>query len=258
MTTQAYFLVAHGSRSPHPQRALKTLAAQVRTATAQSSIEAIGTGNLEFETLSLAEQILQFQASLSSDCEFIHILPVFLLPGNHVRIDIPAEIQTAQAQIAQTHSQVKVLLTPHLGSHPGLKKILLKRMSQTASKTWILMGHGSRRASGNRAIEQLAKSINAHPAYWVSTPGLVEQVDTLISNGTRNFGVLPYFLFSGKITSAIAGQVEELRQRYPEMDIELLSPLEPSPELATLLIELAQLTPVDISCDISPSSVANR
>ena len=194
MTTQAYFLVAHGSRSPHPQQALVKLAQYVRAATSHDSVEAVGTGCLEFQRKSLAEQICEFQESLSSTCQHLHILPVFLLPGNHVRADIPSEIHHAQAILAQTHPNTKLLLTPHLGSHPAIKQILLDKMAEQSPEAWILLGHGSRRTMGNRAIEQLANSIQAHSAFWATEPGLTDQVQTLVDQGRQSHW--RYALFS--------------------------------------------------------------
>ena len=245
MTTQAYFLVAHGSRRPQSERDLNCLADYLRTLLADSPEDYVGTGCLEFQSCSLAEQLIQFHNSLPVPCHNIHILPVFLLPGNHVRVDIPAELQFAQAQLQS--SQTQFILNPHVGSHPALKRVLRQKMASAQFESWILVGHGSRRPAGNRAIKQLAHSLNAHPAFWAHQPSLSDQVKHLIDQGVGSVGVLPYFLFSGKITAAIADQVTSLAQHYPQQVIELLSPLEPSAELAAALLDLTEYPAIEVS-----------
>ena len=261
MTTQAYFLVAHGSRSPQPQRSLEYLATLMGAILTDCTADQVGVGWLEFHPNSLATQLVHFQASLPSSCQLIHVLPVFLLPGNHVREDIPDEVQRAQRQIAQITPNIELRLTQHLGSHPNIQHILFNKMTQAVKpelsmqqpwpmsipppEAWILLGHGSRRTAGNHAIAQLANRLKASPAFWAVEPGLTKQVNALLEQGIRSIGVIPYFLFSGKIIAAIADQVNAIAQQNPNLSIELLSPLEPSPQLAKALFDLTHTTKLD-------------
>ena len=247
MTTQAYFLVAHGSRSPHPKAALQSLADFVATTAQDDSVSAIGTGFLEFQPLSLAEQLLKFQASLPASCTQIIVIPVFLLPGHHVLSDIPDEIKIAQARLAKRHSPTQFLLTSHVGSQPAIEQILRLKMESLSPDAWILLGHGSRRSAGNQAIRQLANKIQAAPAFWAVEPSLSIQVQYALNTGATSIGIIPYFLFSGKITETIAQHVKALATQYSDQSLTLLSPLEPTLPLAAAILELAHLTTLDYS-----------
>jgi sirohydrochlorin ferrochelatase len=172
----------------------------------------------------------------------VHILPIFLLAGNHVCEDIPLAIQAAQETL-QSHQSTAVspfVLRPHLGRHPQLKAIIQANMTRYDPDAWILIGHGSRRPEGNISIQQLASQLQAIPAFWAVQPSFSDQVKTLVSQGIRSIGVIPYFLFPGKITDAIAAQAEELSRQYPDLTLRILSPLNPTPQLATALLDLSQ------------------
>lgn len=150
--------------------------------------------------------------------------------------DLPAAIATVQ-----THHPFSITVTPHLGSHPALKRLLNERMSTLPMEAWILMAHGSRRPEANLTIEQLAADLGVVTAYW-STPGSLEaRIQALATLGIRKIGILPYFLFSGGITDAIAQSVNQLIQKFPQLTLTLSQPLDHHiPELADLLIDLAK------------------
>ncbi|MEM9135776.1 MAG: sirohydrochlorin chelatase [Cyanobacteria bacterium P01_F01_bin.42] len=251
--TQAFFLVAHGSRSPHGKTSLERLADYFRTLLPAEY--AVGTGALEFEWGSLAQQLVEFRSRCPADCQQIYVIPVFLLPGTHVRDDIPDEIQAAQ-ELFSPGQAVQLTLTAYLGSHPEIERILRNRMTLNSADAWVLLGHGSSRPEGDHVIEQLAQSLSVYSAFWASEPKISAQAHTLFEQGVRSIGVIPYFLFAGRITAAIAAQIEEIDQRYPDRSIKLLSPLEPSRELARALLELTQQSEMNLRQSVIPASVA--
>ena len=252
--THAYFLVAHGSRRPQPQQSLHQLADYFRAAiirdrssTDNAILPRVGTGCLEFQDNTLSEQLIQFYQSQPSSLAQIHVLPIFLLPGNHVREDIPDAIQLAQDTLqalaltgGHPHPFNPFVLHPHLGSHPQLQTIIQTQMADYHPEAWIILGHGSRRPEGNLAIAQVARHLQATPAFWAVQPSLTAQVTTLFAQGIRAIGVMPYFLFSGKITDAIVAQVTQLSHQHPDLTLQMLSPLSATPQLADALLDLSQ------------------
>jgi len=56
--------------------------------------------------------------------------------------------------------------------------------------------------------------------------------------GYREIAILPYFLFSGGITDAIAQAVEALKLQFPGVSLYLAEPLGVSGELADLIGDL--------------------
>lgn len=199
----------------------------------------VGVAELELAPLPLHQQICQFaELALSQGYNQVQILPVFLLPGVHVMEDIPAEVALARQVLG---SRLSLEIRPYLGSHPNLKHLLINPVdpiatSAVASK--ILLAHGSRRAEGNQPVEQTAAHLGALPAYWSVAPSLEDRVTEFVKQGSQQIAILPYFLFEGGITDAIADVVTHLVQQFPYVQIHSGRVIGPSPQLADLVIEL--------------------
>lgn len=206
----------------------------------------VGTASLECHPLPLHQQIKQFsdqvQSSVTSvidsvkPCRIV-VLPLFLLPGVHVMDDIPQEIALAQQALGDA---IEIELRPAIGSHAGLHRLVTECMAAQPVEAWILLSHGSRRANGNQPVEDLAERLGAVTAYWSVAPSLESRLQELSQLGIHNVGILPYFLFAGGITDAIAQTVETLSQQFPTLKLHLSPPLATRSELTDLLIDLAQ------------------
>lgn len=233
----AYFLVAHGSRDPRPQVALDRLATLVgQTLEQQTSARSlVGTGVLEFAE-PLEQQIAQFALKAQMQgCQQVCLVPLFLLPGVHVQRDLPEAMEQAQRQVPAT---VQLQQLPHLGSQAGMLDLLAEQLETQPQDQWIFLAHGSRLSAGNQAIATLAAQLNTVPAYWFVPPLLPDRLAELVQQQHRQIGILPYFLFAGTTTDAIAQQVEELQQQYPQVRLTLASSLEPTPALARVIVNL--------------------
>ncbi|MFP4132891.1 MAG: sirohydrochlorin chelatase [Halothece sp.] len=252
----AYLLVYHGSRDPRPAQEVSRLAQglrdQMATALTVSSSERtavmtkppepfVETAALELAPLSLEETIAQVivpkmqQQGKTS----LQVIPLFLLPGVHVREDIPNAILVAQKQVGNS---VRIDLKPYLGSSPLMAQKIAETapssvsFDQTSSAT-IIISHGSRRKGGNLPITTLAQQLEANVAYWSVSPTLTEQVEAFVAQGKQAIEIIPYFLFAGGITDAIAQQIHTLQTEFPQVTFELKNPLSDRLSLADLIIE---------------------
>ncbi len=81
----------------------------------------------------------------------------------------------------------------------------------------------------------MAAQLDANLAYWSTTPWFTEQIRTQIALGVKKIAILPYFLFPGKITDAIAQEVAKLQQEYPQVELFLGQPLGATEALAELI-----------------------
>ncbi len=252
----AYLLVAHGSRDPRPQIAMEQLAKLIyqqklldaRTSKKHSRKSAdslltileplVEVAYLELDPLPLHEQIKQkCDRALACGCDKLQVVPLFLLSGVHVMEDIPQEIAKAK-QISSP--KVAIHLQNHLGTQPGLIDLLAKQMKNTTAEAWILIAHGSRRPGVKAPIEEIARKLGASSAYWAIPPKLETQIEKLVDSGCKNIGIVPYFLFAGGITDAIAATVNELKIKFSSINFQLVEPLGASPELASLIINLIE------------------
>jgi sirohydrochlorin cobaltochelatase len=235
----AYLLVSHGSRDPRPEIAMQRLAGLVfdkLQGNAHNQEKLVDVAYLEVVPEPLHEQIREFsQGALSSGCDGLKIIPLFLLPGVHVMTDIPAEIALAQQAIGQN---IMINLQPYLGSHPNLELLLSKQMATIKAEAWILLAHGSRRPGSQQSLETMAANLGAVTAYWTVPNSLESRVKELVAAGNREIAILPYFLFPGSTTDAIAVVIEELKLQFPGVAFHLAEPLGENAELADLIWDL--------------------
>ncbi|NCJ06620.1 sirohydrochlorin chelatase [Synechococcales cyanobacterium C] len=241
----AYFLVAHGSRDRRLTGSLSQLQQQFLTLRPNLLEVAppVATGTLEFGSAPLADQLRQFgQQVWSQGIHQLHILPLFLQHGVHVREDIPAAIAEAQHTLPPP---LKLQLSPILGSHPGFAAALGQTLMAEQVDTWVLLAHGSRRPGGNQPVEHLATKLQIATAYWSVDPSLEHRVQECLAQGHHRIGVIPYFLFPGKITDRIATWITERQhqacQAGVNLDFVLANPLNTHLSLASLLWDLIQL-----------------
>jgi sirohydrochlorin ferrochelatase len=193
---------------------------------------------LELADTPLHEQIRQFaRTAVAGACNQIQLLPLFLLPGVHVREDIPAEVALAQRDLGEA---VVLNMRPHVGAHPGLGRLLVSQWSGVDTDAKILLSHGSRRVGGNQPVEAVAQELGAVAAYWSVQPTLEEQIKVLVARGHKRIGILPYFLFPGGITDAIAQKLDILQTEFPTVKLTLREPIGTSDILANLIVDLIE------------------
>ncbi|MEH1820810.1 MAG: sirohydrochlorin chelatase [Nostoc sp.] len=239
--SSAYLLLSHGSRDRRPEIAMQQLARLVCHKLPKNSEHLVGIAALEMSSQPLHEQIQQFAKSAfgdrnrSQNVNHLKIVPLFLLPGVHVMTDIPAEVALAQQA---TGEDIIIELQPYLGSHPNLDKLLAKQIATIKAEAWILLAHGSRRPGSQETVEAIAARLGAVTAYWAGPPSLESRVKELVTAGYPEIAILPYFLFAGGITDAIATSIEALKLQFSAVNFQLAQPLGASAELAELIWDL--------------------
>jgi sirohydrochlorin ferrochelatase len=229
-TSSAYLLISHGSRDPRPEIAIAQLAEQVAQKLPDRLL--VKTAVLDCTPIPLHQQIQAFaQAAAQSPITQIYLIPLFLIPGVHVMEDIPGEVAIAQTALGNS---IQLTICPYIGTDLSLYQLL--NIPDSSGK--IFMSHGSRRAGGNAPIEAIATQLQALPAYWSVEPKLETQVAALVAQGYAEITVLPYFLFEGGITDAIAQTIAQLRQQFPTTRLEMAETLGANSELATHIVNL--------------------
>ncbi|TAE58880.1 MAG: sirohydrochlorin chelatase [Nostocales cyanobacterium] len=234
--SSAYLLVSHGSRDPRPDVAIQQLANLFSDKLTKSE-NLVGVATLECNTQPLNQQIQDFsQKALSCGCKCLKILPLFLLPGVHVMSDIPAEVELAAQRLG---GSIKIEVAPYLGSNGRLEKLITQIMGTMTAERVILLAHGSRRPGSLQPIETMAENLGVVAAYWSVEPSLEVKVKELVVAGYQQIAILPYFLFPGGISDAIAECVEKLQLQFPGVKLKLAAPLGVSKEMADVIWDLA-------------------
>lgn len=236
-----YILIFHGSSDQRSRLASEALTSlfRDRVSVLFQDLPLVYNAYLECHPLLLHQQIEQIVQISQAKEPFkkisLQLLPVFLLAGVHLLEDIPAEIAQAQQLVGD---KATLNVTAHLGSHLGLRQLLNDRISFLPMEAWILLAHGSRRLNANQPIAALADDLGATVAYWSTSPKLESCLQDLANSGYKNIGILPYFLFHGGITDAIAQSITQ-SQQHSTLKITLAEPLDASPGLVDLLVDLA-------------------
>jgi sirohydrochlorin cobaltochelatase len=249
----AYLLVFHGSKDPRSQAAAvhltdcfrETLASADPSRSKNSVL--VQVGFLECCSTPLSQQIIEF-AELAGSILLapwqLVVLPVFLLPGVHVMEDVPGEVARAQEALPSLRVQVQ----QYLGAHPGMKTLLAGQSAQFSAEDaiehWILLAHGSRRVDANQPIATLAESLQMTPAYWSVAPQLESCLQAFSTHAVstterQRVGIMPYFLFPGGMTDAIAQAVVRFALQFPNLQLTLTDPLNANPNLVKLLLDWA-------------------
>lgn len=117
--------------------------------------------------------------------------------------------------------------------------MLSRKFAELPAKTRILIAHGTRLPLGAIYYENLAHQLNADLAYWSTTPWFTERIKAQIALGIKKIALLPYFLFPGKITDAIAQEITKLQTEYPQVELFLGQPLGATEALAELIVQEA-------------------
>ncbi|MBD2136454.1 sirohydrochlorin chelatase [Anabaena sp. FACHB-1237] len=221
-----YLLVSHGSNDPRPDIAMQKLAQWVANKLSPGK-NLVGTATLELNSQPLHQQIQTFIHTLKTshdqqNDQHLIIIPLFLLPGVHVTQDIPNEVNLAQRAV---NGQITLELRPYLGSHPEIINLLLQMINHLNCQANILLAHGSRLAASQILVENIAANIGAFPAFLRREGSLELQVQKLVKCGYRQIAILPYFLFPGGITDAIAATVEKLKLQFPQVCFPLANTL---------------------------------
>lgn len=252
----AYLLVSHGSHDPRPEIAMSHLANFVESRK-QNRIPdnillskfagnvaspprcEVGTAYLELQPQPLHLQIVEFAQNVLSRSKeqslHLKILPLFLLAGVHVMEDIPREVETAQRILGDN---VVIELKSYIGCHAGLADLLAKQKDILGAQKYILLAHGSRRLGFEHHTERIAANLGFTTAYWAVQPNLESRVKEFVAAGYRQIAVIPYFLFAGGITDAIATATEKLELQFPGVSLKLAQPLGANTELVDLIWDL--------------------
>ena len=208
--SSAYLLVVHGSRNLNYGKQLDQLVQNIQSHLDSQGISVVlATAYLELTFKPLHQEIIRFaQDCATQGYQSVKILPLFLLSGTHVTHDIPHQLA-----LAEVESPLTLELIPHLGTSDNLISCLRKQFHQVNTNNRLLIAHGTSLTEGNQELEKIAYQLEAQVAYWSMQPYFVDVVKDLITSGVERLSILPYFLFTGKITETIVSEINNLQQK---------------------------------------------
>ena len=121
----AILLMAHGSRIPEANDAVREIAALVKNMTGFEIVE------VSFREQHLPNIQQGIDACVAKGAERILLIPYFLYMGAHVQEDLPAELTEAR----ERHPNVEMAMGKHLGAHKKLAEIVVERIAEGLTVT---------------------------------------------------------------------------------------------------------------------------
>jgi len=121
----AILLMAHGSRIPEANDAVREIAALVKNMTGFEIVE------VSFREQHLPNIQQGIDACVAKGAERILLIPYFLYMGAHVLEDLPAEL----AEARQRYPQVEMTIGKPLGAHKKLAEIVVERIAEGLTVT---------------------------------------------------------------------------------------------------------------------------
>jgi sirohydrochlorin cobaltochelatase len=227
MNDTTILLVGHGSRFHGGNAETMQFAEQWRARHPDWRIE---TCFIEYDEV-LLETGLDRAAS---DSRRVLVLPFILNAAGHVKMEIPAALEGARAR----HPDVTFECTRHLGMGPEVLAVLQDRlhalmrgldMPDPRTTGVILLGRGSSDPGANGELARMARWVfeaNDHDLVDLAFTGITwPRLETVVQRqarlGMTQIAVVPVYLFAGRLTERIAGQIARLRGQYPGISFAL-------------------------------------
>ncbi len=166
----------------------------------------------------------------AQDAGRVVLIPFILNAAGHVKMELPAAIESAR----ERHPGVEFVVTRHLGMGREIFDVLQKQLDRLMKALdvpdpqttgVILLGRGSSDAGANGELARMARWIfeeNDHELVdlaftGVTWPRLETVVQRQVKLGMTQICVIPVYLFTGVLIERINGQLERLKQQYPQV-----------------------------------------
>ncbi|GFO59254.1 sirohydrochlorin cobaltochelatase [Geomonas silvestris] len=110
----------------------------------------------------------------------------------------------------------------------------------------LLMAHGSRIAEANDAVREIAQRVKRLTLFDIvevsyreqHLPNIQQGVDACVAQGAQRILLVPYFLYLGAhVLEDLPEELEQARQRYPDVEMVLGKHLGVHNKLAEVVVE---------------------
>ena len=241
MTKTTFLLAGHGSRNRDGNDEIERFADQWRQKHPDWRIEVC--------FIEHADVLLNNGLDRAAkDAERVVLIPFILNAAGHVKMELPAAIESAR----ERHPNVEFVVTRHLGMGREIFDVLQKQLDRLMKALdvpdpqttgVILLGRGSSDAGANGELARMARWIFEENDFdlvdlaftGVTWPRLETVVQRQVKLGMTQICVIPVYLFTGVLIERIAGQLERLKQQYPQVAFALGKHFGFEPEIFAIL-----------------------
>jgi sirohydrochlorin ferrochelatase len=195
--------------------------------------------------LELAEPSISqgFKTCVQNGATSISVVPVFLLSANHIKKDIPRELQFLQTQ----HPEIEVKYGRAFGVHEALSHLLWERITKRVvclrkESLIVLVGRGSTDSDVKRDLEKIAS--NFQQLYGIPSiqtcflTGSAPSFKEVIWSSQDSYDqviIVPYLLFSGLLINGMKHTIKRYLE-HSHQEIILCDTLGYHPVLKDVLL----------------------
>jgi sirohydrochlorin cobaltochelatase len=223
LTEAAVLLCGHGSRDCEAIAEFELVAAALHRCLPQFDVVV---GYLEFARPTIRDGLVDLAGR---GVRQIFAIPGMLLAANHVKRDLPREINTFAAE----NREVDVRLGRDLSIGPWLRRAAADRIAAAAQdpaipraeSLLVVVGRGVGDPDANSNISELTHRLWDEMGFgWaeVAFSGAPPRVDAVLTRsarlGFRRIIVFPYFLLTGVLVKQIYAQADAAARLFPEIE----------------------------------------
>ncbi|AEW93420.1 MULTISPECIES: sirohydrochlorin chelatase [Streptomycetaceae] len=242
----ALLLVGHGTRDEAGAEAFRSFVRELGERNPQLPV---GGGFIELSPPPLADAVAEL---VERGVRRFAAVPLVLVSAGHAKGDIPA----ALAREERRHPGTSYAYGRPLGPHPGLLKVLERRLDEAlgesartpadrARTTVLLVGRGSTDPDANAEVFKVARLLwegrgyaNVETAFVsLAAPDVPSGLDRCARLGAERIVVLPYFLFTGVLPDRVRQQAQGWADAHPEVEVRHADVIGPTEELVELVME---------------------
>lgn len=173
--------------------------------------------------LELAEPSIAqgFERCVQKGATNISVIPVFLLSANHIKIDIPKELQHLQNKFPG----VDINYGRAFGVHDAISHLLWEKITKSAvnlrrNTQILLVGRGSTDQDVKRDLEAIASNVQNHygipsiqACFLTGSEPSFEEALWSSSESYEQVIVVPYLLFSGLLINGMKHTITRYQQQ---------------------------------------------
>ncbi|AUW94056.1 MAG: sirohydrochlorin chelatase [Sulfobacillus thermotolerans] len=216
-------LIGHGSQDAEGSQQFDEMARQVAQRLQQSHSIPVHRAFLEFAEPAIGPYI---DVLVAEGTMQITAVPVMLLDAGHCMEDIPHVLHAS----LHRHNGLQIHYGNHLGFHPALQDVLLRRLAPyppTPQTGILFVGRGSSDPVANAHFYQLSRMLWERTQYeWIENafigitfPRMAEGLERLYRLGMRRVVVVPYFLFTGTLFKKIKAIAQQFAADHHGVEV---------------------------------------
>ncbi len=236
-------LVGHGSLRAGSAQAMEAVAGVLR---AQHATLHVAPCFLNYGSPTVFEAAADL---LSRGVSQIMVQPYFLVPGQYVLQDLPAQVY----RLGVEHPTAHFHIAPVMGDHDRILDMLCRKVEEHVTAhghtpdTCILIAHGSPYPEANRQVRRLVRHLQPKvdvPDMQVAfldleAPDLASCCQAVLDAGRRRIAVMPFFLHAGRHVMEDLPRILHTvsTSAPPDSELVLTTPLDDIEALAAIVFD---------------------